>query len=152
LISKSGEEKTDLEKSLYYCFEKIAKVGSSPILKSKNYNNTSMKSAVIVYFDCDYRFDYTMSIYSEVSKYIESEEIDIIMLSSNNMSIFLKEGINIISPSADFLPKKIGGFSITSFNQARCKIYEINQEGNEEDSFLLAGNTNNFYLLKIIFI
>ena len=55
-----------------------------------------------------------MSIYSEASKYNESEQIDIIMMSSNNMSIFLKEGCNFISPPIDFQPKKIGGFSITS--------------------------------------
>lgn len=80
-----------------------------------------------------------MSIYSEASKYNESEQIDIIMMSSQNMSIFLKEGSNFISPPIDFQPKKIGGFSITSFNQARVKIFEINDNQNEENTFFLAG-------------
>jgi hypothetical protein len=97
------------------------------------------KSAIIVYFDSEKGFDKMMSIYSEVSKYNESEEIDIIMLSSQNMSIFLKEGCNIITPPIDFQPKKIGGFSITSFNQARVKIYEINNNQDEDNTFFLAG-------------
>ena len=138
LISKSGEEKTDLEKSLYYCFEKIAKVECSPILKSKGFSY-SVKSAIIIYFDSDKGFDKTMSIYSEASKYLESEDIDIIMLSSENMSIFLKEGVNIINPSLYLQPNNLGGYTIASFNEARCKIYEINCINDQEDSVLIAG-------------
>jgi len=145
LIQKSGEEKTDLEKSLYYCFEKIAKVECSPIMKSKGFSY-SVKSAIMIYFDSEKGFDKTMSIYSEVSKYLDSDEIDIIMLSSENMSIFLKEGINIIKPSLNLQPRNIGGFTIASFNQAKCKIYELNYVNDQEESELIAGkyiNPNN---------
>jgi thiamine pyrophosphokinase len=112
MVIKKDQDNTDLDKCLYISLEKL---GVLDIFNdSQNANNK--KTAFIILGSSGGRIDHTFSTYHHVYKYLnlyadQLSETEIYMISKSSISVFLKNGVNVIE-SCDIIQNKNYGYSI----------------------------------------
>jgi hypothetical protein len=141
----SDSETTDLEKTLYFCLEKMAENSHSTLDKNDFFQTEkTLKSCIYVYYDSNDRIDFTFSVYNDIHKFLNQykndlETTDTFLVSGSSMSIFLKEGVNIIYPSEKLENKNLGYSLVTLNGEAKCKLYEYDNSLTGKYS-IIAGN------------
>ena len=133
MVIKKDQENTDLDKSLYISMEKLAN------FEEFEDQNKKKKFSFIILGSCGGRLDHTFSTYHYVYKYLslypdQLSDTEIFMISKSSMSIFLKNGVNIID-SSEILQNKIFGYSIIPINgEANLMIFDNYEKSNESKS------------------
>ena len=115
MVIKKDQDNTDLSKCLYISMEKLACIEDEDNLPS-----ISKKFCFIILGSSGGRIDHTISTYHHVYKYLtfyadQLSNTEIYMISKSSMSVFLKNGINIID-SSDKLQNRAYGYSIIAVN------------------------------------
>lgn len=112
MVIKTEIENTDLDKCLYISIEKLAYVTEESSLSNNK------RFCFIILGASGGRLDHTFSTYHHVYKYLtqysdQLAETEIFMVSKSSISVFLKNGTNIID-SSDKIQNRAFGFSILS--------------------------------------
>jgi len=104
-IQKKDEDTPDLYKCLYVTLERISEV----------FCEDDEKYSVIILGSSNGRFDETLSYFHNVfqlmDSYTQIGNTEIFMLSKSTMSVFLKNGVNLITPSVT-LENRDEGYSV----------------------------------------
>lgn len=113
MVEKKDQDNTDLDKCLYMSLEKI---GNLDIFNSNTINQNEKKTAFVILGSSGGRIDHTFSTYHHVFKYLnlyseQLSETEIYMISKSSMSVFLRNGLNIIE-SSELIQNKNYGYSI----------------------------------------
>ena len=123
MVKKKDLDNTDLDKILYISMEKLAN------FEEFEDQNQKKKFSFIILGSSGGRLDHTFSNYHYVYKYLslypdQLSDTEIFMISESSMSVFLKNGVNIID-SSEMLLNKIYGYSIIPINgEADIKIFD----------------------------
>jgi thiamine pyrophosphokinase len=114
MVIKKDLENTDLDKCLYISIEKLA-YG----MEESNLSNNK-RFCFIILGSSGGRLDHTISTYHHVYKYLsyypeQLAETEIFMVSKSSISVFLRNGTNIID-SSDKIQNRSFGYSIIALH------------------------------------
>lgn len=141
-IFKSDTTTTHLEKTLYFCLEKISEKVNYGSTSTDEDLETNSKQGIFIYLDGDEKIDDIISAYNDIFKFMGQYKkdlisVDIILFTSSSICLFLKDGVNNIFPSSTWENKKIG-YSIFCLN-GESKIRAFERGYNSKNFQYLAG-------------
>jgi thiamine pyrophosphokinase len=143
IILKNEQSTPDLCKCLYYSLEKISeKVGN------EDFNMMNGKVSSIFILGMGDRFDYTFSLMQTVHQYIStiySLNTEFYLVSKSSLAVFLKNGINWVTPSGDY-NNPAHGYSIICLNESvNVTISEFDGENEKETVNKTLGHPSVFF-------
>lgn len=111
MVIKKDQDNTDLDKCIYISIEKLACIEDEDSIP-----RVSKKFCFIILGSSGGRIDHTISTYHHVYKYLTSysdqlSDTEIFMISKCSISVFLKNGVNVID-SSEKIQNRIYGYSL----------------------------------------
>lgn len=151
MLRKDDEQTSDLSKCLYYSLEKISEY-SGNFNSEKEFSSNKKKFSIILFNASGGRIDHTISTFNSVYQYMMNysyvlTDTEVYLVSKSSMSVVLKEGNNVIFPSA-FNEDKSEGYSLMALMNTPVNTtiteYVQGQIISEETQELKFGNSLYF--------